>query len=66
MNSLTVQREYGFCVSEQFPENKYDAIILAVSHSEFIDLDVSHLKNEKCVVYDVKAFLNKKIIDGRL
>ena len=66
VNSLTVQREYGFCVSEQFPENKYDAIILAVSHSEFIDLDVSHLKNEKCVVYDVQAFLNKKIIDGRL
>ena len=66
VDSLIVQREYGFCVSEQLPENKYDAIILAVSHSEFIDLDVSHLKNEKCVVYDVKAFLNKKIIDGRL
>jgi UDP-N-acetyl-D-galactosamine dehydrogenase len=47
---------------------KYDAVILAVAHKEFAELDVrSMLKDKKQgVVYDVKGFLPRNIVDARL
>lgn len=48
-------------------KNNYDAIILAVAHNEFLDLNLNSLtKNNKSVIYDVKGILDKKTIDGRL
>jgi UDP-N-acetyl-D-galactosamine dehydrogenase len=44
----------------------YDSVILAVSHSDFLELNLSTLKNEKAVVFDVKSFLPTDKIDGRL
>jgi UDP-N-acetyl-D-galactosamine dehydrogenase len=44
----------------------YDSVILAVSHSDFLELNLSALKNEKAVVFDVKSFLPTDKIDGRL
>lgn len=46
---------------------KYDAIILAVAHQEFSDLDYSSIKkNNKSIIFDTKAFLDRNVIDGRL
>lgn len=45
---------------------KFDAIILAVSHNEFREIDLETLKNEVCVVYDCKGMLNREMIDARL
>lgn len=48
-------------------EGKYDTVILAVAHKEFVDVNVrKFLKNDNGVVYDVKGLLDRKIIDGRL
>lgn len=44
----------------------YDAIILAVAHDKFKSLDISKLKNKNAVVYDIKGFLKKEEVDGRL
>lgn len=44
----------------------YDSIVLAVSHSEFLELDLEALQNEKSVIFDVKSFLPTHKIDGRL
>jgi UDP-N-acetyl-D-galactosamine dehydrogenase len=45
----------------------YDAIILAVSHKEFLELDVTGLKKDQAsVIYDIKAILDPKIVDSRL
>lgn len=38
---------------------EYDAIILAVSHSVFLDMDLNKITKAKSVIYDVKAFLPK-------
>lgn len=43
--------------------SQYDSIVLAVSHDEFKSLDWSKAKG---VIYDVKAFLPREIVDGRL
>ncbi len=62
-----VKHEYQVDITNTLPQgNKYDAIILAVSHNEFLNIDIKALLNENGVVYDVKGVLDRNIIDGRL
>ena len=67
-NGDEVEREFGMpLVSERSAlKENYDAVILTVAHSEFKDLNIEDHLNEKAVVFDVKAFLDQNIIDGRL
>ena len=44
----------------------YDAIILAVGHSEFTSLDLHSIIRPKSIIYDVKGILDRTMIDGRL
>jgi UDP-N-acetyl-D-galactosamine dehydrogenase len=44
----------------------YEAIVVAVAHSEFSTLDFSQLKKDKVVLYDIKSILDKEAVDGRL
>lgn len=44
---------------------KYDAIVLGVAHNEFLKLDLTTLKKEKSIVYDVKGILGSNV-DGKL
>jgi UDP-N-acetyl-D-galactosamine dehydrogenase len=60
-----VNHEYGLNLIKSL-EKKYDAVILTVSHKEFLDLDWTKIKHESTVVYDVKGFLDKKLITARL
>ncbi len=60
------KHEYDIDITNDVPTSKYDAIILAVSHKEFAELDVKALGNEKHVIFDVKGFLDKEMVDGRL
>ncbi len=45
---------------------KYDSIVLCVSHQEFLELDYKSLSKEHTVIFDVKSFLPMDLIDGRL
>ncbi|MDH5602566.1 MAG: nucleotide sugar dehydrogenase [Cyclobacteriaceae bacterium] len=60
-----VEAEYGIKLKEN-PEGKYSAIVLAVSHDDFKELDVTALKDEHGIIYDIKSFLPREIVDGRL
>lgn len=60
------KHEYDIDITNDVPTSKYDAIILAVSHKEFAELDVKAFGNEKHVIFDVKGFLDKELVDGRL
>ena len=44
----------------------YDAIILAVSHNEFLELQLNHLKSKSGVIFDVKSLLPRDAVDARL
>ena len=61
-----VEKEYGIDVVGKVPAEKFDAVILAVAHKEFLDLDVRALVHEGGVVYDVKGVLDRKMVDARL
>lgn len=66
-NSDAVDHEYGIGIVNDIPANKkYDAIILAVAHKEFLEMELDELKNENCVVYDVKGILPRNSVDARL
>lgn len=60
------KHEYDIDITNDVPTSKYDAIILTVSHKEFAELDVKAFGNEKHVIFDVKGFLDKEKVDGRL
>lgn len=62
-----VKHEYGWeSVKELNSSDKFDAIIVAVSHEEFKTLDLQELSKPNKVIYDVKGILPKESVDGRL
>ncbi len=62
-----VKHEYGWDAVNKLPDStKFDAIILAVSHSEFELLDLKTLCKETSVIYDVKGSLPRHVVDARL
>lgn len=61
-----VRHEYGLEVVDVLPEDKYDAVILAVAHKEFQHIEVPALLAQNGVIYDVKGILPRDIVDGRL
>ena len=65
-NIETVKREYGITITNECPSDKFDAIILGVSHKQFLEIDVMKLLNANGVIYDVKSILPRDIVDGRL
>lgn len=61
-----VRHEYGIDVLNKLSDRKYDAIILTVAHREFMNLELDVLQKSEFVLYDVKGFFDKKIVDARL
>jgi len=62
-----VMHEYGIKSLTEYPEgNGYGAVILAVSHKEFLSINLKAHKNNGAVIYDVKGILVKELTDGRL
>ena len=61
-----VQHEYGLEATNELPNETFDAVILAVAHKDFLNLDIKTLLKENGVIYDVKGILPRDIIDGRL
>ncbi len=53
-----VKHEYGLESLKSIPDEKYDAIVLAVSHNKFKDINLKSIRTNQSIVYDVKGFLN--------
>lgn len=65
-NPSIVAHEYGINVTNELPNEKFDAAILAVAHDKFKSFDVVPIVKEQHVIYDVKGMLDNTIVDGRL
>lgn len=60
-----VFKEYGISLCTEL--KKYDSVILAVSHDEFLRMDFETLKKDvHSVIFDTKACLERAIVDSRL
>lgn len=64
-NPSEVKHEYNLETTQNVPQEKFDAIVLAVAHNQFKSLDLQSIKKEKSVVYDVKGVLTENV-DGKL
>ncbi|MAC41835.1 MAG: hypothetical protein CMJ05_08610 [Pelagibacterales bacterium] len=67
VNTESFYKDYSLKVHNKIPNNKYDAIILAVSHNSFLKIDINKLKvDNKSIIYDVKGFFDNKLVTKRL
>ena len=64
-NADEVKHEYRLEMSNEIPNQKFDTLVLGVSHQEFINLNFNSLVKETNVIYDVKGIL-KIQVDGVL
>ncbi|MFK8102537.1 MAG: nucleotide sugar dehydrogenase [Saprospiraceae bacterium] len=68
-SSEEVQHEFDIPIltkTEEIKLGHYDAIILAVSHAEFMAMDLTTFKKDSAIIYDVKGVLDTSIVDQRL
>jgi UDP-N-acetyl-D-galactosamine dehydrogenase len=65
VNPHEVKHEYNVEVLNSLSECNYAAVILAVAHREFLNLDIRSL-SPSGVIFDVKGILPKELIDSRL
>jgi UDP-N-acetyl-D-galactosamine dehydrogenase len=68
VNQAEVSLEYGIHVSnsKSVLESTYSAIILTVSHNEFLEIDFDRIKDKSSVLFDIKGFLPQNLVDARL
>ena len=64
-DKVELKKEYKIELIEKL-NNKYDIIILAVSHDNYLKIDFSKILKKKYILYDVKSVLPKNIITLRL
>lgn len=64
-----VEREYGISLlpSLEGAQGRYDAVVLAVAHRQFLETDIrALLSGPDGVLYDIKGVLPKEVITARL
>jgi len=72
-----VKHEYGLELLEVSSERSpfsgsgskgiFDAVVLAVAHNQFKNIDLSKFRNNhNAVIYDIKGIWDKNLVDGRL
>ena len=61
-----VKEEYGIEALEEFPDEQYDAVIVAVAHRQFTFDMVKNICRTNCVLFDVKSVFDKSESDARL
>ena len=67
-NKEEVKKEYGIDLINDVSKlnEKFDCVILSVSHDDFKNLDLNNLMNKNNIVYDVKNFYPRKLNYDRL
>lgn len=66
-SSSEVQHEYGISITKKLDNSvNYGAVILAVAHNEFVEVDFQSFKNKGAIIYDVKGILPRELIHARL
>ena len=66
-DAVEMEHEYGVKILSKIrSDKKYQAIIVCVAHDEFKEFDFEKYRNENAVIFDVKAFVDRKLVDARL
>ncbi|KIC03423.1 UDP-N-acetyl-D-galactosamine dehydrogenase [Flavobacterium sp. JRM] len=60
-----VHKEYKLDITNTIPNEKFDAVVLGVAHTDFLNLNFSELQKTNSLLYDVKGVLGD-VADNRL
>lgn len=69
IDAAEAQHEYGIIPVADLAEGSYDAIVLAVSHKQFVEMGIEKIRalgKANCVLFDVKYLFPADQVDGRL
>lgn len=62
-----VKEELGVSViSREAIRSDYAAVIIAVAHKEFLEIDFSRYKKNNAIIFDIKGCIGKELADARL
>jgi UDP-N-acetyl-D-galactosamine dehydrogenase len=62
-----VEKEYSVPLLPKIDYiKKYDAVILAVAHQDFSQIDFNAFKKSGAIIYDIKGILDRDLVDARL
>lgn len=62
---IYVKKNYNIDLCQN-PCDDYSAVVLAVAHNEFKEMNIADYTKEKAVVYDIKGILDRGQVSGRL
>jgi UDP-N-acetyl-D-galactosamine dehydrogenase len=65
-NQEEVYKEYGIKLEQELKLKDYKAVIVAVAHNEFLNIDYQAYKDQGAVIFDIKSFIDRKFADARL
>ena len=65
-DTLEVKKEYNIQMTPELNKKKYDSIIIAVAHNEFLTMDFKNLKKVNTIIFDTKSCIDRALVDGRL
>jgi UDP-N-acetyl-D-galactosamine dehydrogenase len=60
-----VHKEYKLDITNTIPNEKFDAVVLGVAHTDFLNLNFAELQKTNSLLYDVKSVLGS-VADNRL
>ncbi len=69
VNSEELEHEYAIKLTKSLTKRKYDAIVLAVAHQQFIEMGINQIRTlgkTNAVIFDVKYLFEPECVDGRL
>ncbi|MEJ2106546.1 MAG: Vi polysaccharide biosynthesis UDP-N-acetylglucosamine C-6 dehydrogenase TviB [Acidiferrobacteraceae bacterium] len=69
VNPEEAKEEYGVDLTTAPQDNQYDAIVVAVGHSQFREMGANAIRKlgrEDCILFDVKSVFPSEYVDGRL
>ena len=62
-----VRHEYGKeLIGAVDPEKRYEAVVACVSHNQFKTFDFKKYRDQGAVIFDVKGFVPRELVDARL
>ncbi|MCX2473178.1 nucleotide sugar dehydrogenase [Pedobacter sp. MC2016-05] len=61
-----VSKEYSIDLIGKDDFKSYNAVILAVSHQVFLEIDFKLFKNSGAIIFDTKSFIPRDLVDARL
>lgn len=61
-----IKKNFDIDLIPKITETNYSAILVAVAHDKFKDLDLGKFMNENGIIFDLKALFDKDLVDARL